>query len=155
MTPRLVPTLLLAVPLLARANPEAEAAAAEAIVPVLVTGAMLATAITIVAMVLYARHRAAELRHATIRLALEKGQAIPPALLAGPQSLPEPARDLRRGLQLVGLGAGLGLFLLTLEGARVAAGAGLIPLLLGLGHLVSYRLAGRARTPAGAPDPIA
>ncbi len=149
--PRLTPLLLLALPSLALAGEESKVAAELA--PVLVTGTTFAGSALIVAIVFYARNRMAHLRHETIRLALEKGQPLPPALLESPRRGPDPTRDLRWGLMLLGLGLGLGLFLFTLPDAREASGVGLIPALLGAGYLVSWRIASRSDRGTGAPAP--
>lgn len=146
MTRRLATPLLLALPALAHAGETA--ATAREIAPVLVTAATFGSAALIIAIVLFARNRAAHLRHETIRLALEKGQPVPADLIAPRARVPDPARDLRWGLVLLGLGAGLGLFLFSLPEAREAAGVGLIPGMLGLGYLVTWLV---TRRPAAAP----
>ncbi|BDG02106.1 DUF6249 domain-containing protein [Anaeromyxobacter oryzae] len=150
MIRRLAPLLAVLAPALARAGEDSKIAAELA--PVLATAATFGGAALIVAIVLFARNRTAHLRHETIRLALEKGQPLPPELLAAPRREPDPTRDLRWGLILLGLGAGLGLFLFSLPDARQAAGVGLVPGLLGAGFLVTWLVTGRAGAGrAGAP----
>jgi hypothetical protein len=105
-----------------------------------------------------------------MRTAYEKGQPVPPELIASLTSEPQEAstrpdqqpgtdRDLRRavvliavgvGLGGVGLGMGYGLsFASDVAGGIVGgiiAGAGAIPAFLGLAYLLLY-LAGSRRTP--------
>ena len=70
--------------------------------------------ITIVSIISYSRHRRFKMQHETMRAMIEKGVPIPPELLTKPNqdspSQDRPARvrnDLRGGLILVGVGAGL------------------------------------------------
>ncbi len=71
------------------------------------------------------------------RTLLEQGREPPAALLAGTAGA-----DLRRGVVLVF--AGLGLLLAgLLKGSHGVASAGLVPVFIGLGYLVSHRLAVR------------
>lgn len=70
--------------------------------------------ITIVGIVSYSRHRRLKMQHETMRAMIEKGMPIPPELLTKPNqdspSQDRPARvrnDLRGGLILVAVGAGL------------------------------------------------
>lgn len=107
-------------------------------VPVFVTFIVFGCSALIVAIVFWGIHRGERLRHETIRIALEKGQPLPPELLERPKSR---RTDLQRGAILVALGLGISAFL-ALEGES-SWGVGLIPASIGVGLLVSHAL-GRA-----------
>jgi hypothetical protein len=92
--------------------------------------------IGIVAIALYAGYRNNRQRHDTMRLVIERGGQIPPGLLAPPS---QPKSDLRRGILLLGSGSGLGVLLLATHAGGSSAAA-LIPVFLGLGYLIVYRL---------------
>lgn len=113
--------------------------------PWVTTAIIFGFTLLIVLAVLHARHRAREMRHQTIRLALEKGQPLPPELLEPPS---RPGSDLTRGVKLLALGLGLSLMLLLME--KRAWPVGLILVTLGLGYLASHWLTGRRGAP-GAP----
>ncbi len=82
-------------------------------------------------------------RHETIRRMVEKGMEVPAALLTPPAL---PVSDLRRGILLVSAGIGLAIFLRLLHGVPPRLWTvGLVPLLLGLGYLVAWRLEARSR----------
>jgi len=106
------------------------------LVPIVVPLALFSLAAFVVAAALYAGHRARELRHQTIRLALEKGQPLPPELLVAP---PRRGSDLSLGVKLVALGAGLCVALFLIH--RHVWPAGLVLVALGIGYLVSHALA--------------
>lgn len=105
----------------------------------------------------YLKHRDRQSMHETLRIAFEKGQAVPPDLIAALQSNIAPRRpstpedDLRRGVVLVGVGlglAGLGLGLwyglmsvndiAAWTTGGTVAGAGAIPGLIGVAHLILW-----------------
>jgi hypothetical protein len=78
-------------------------------------------------------------RHETLRAMVEKGAAIPPELIAPPVRR---GSDLRKGLVLLLGGVGLALFLAVVDAPDKARGVwslGLIPGLIGLGYLISWR----------------
>jgi hypothetical protein len=85
-------------------------------------------AIPIVIAGLYFRHQQQKLWHETARVALEKGQPLPPQAAEDDQrrSGPDVANDFRAGLVLIGLGAGLYFFL----GRGIAAIVGFIGIAL-------------------------
>jgi len=89
----------------------------------------------VVAVPTFLRFRQKRYVQETIRLMVEKGQPIPPELFI---EKPAPRSDLRRGIVLCALGVGLIVFLLCVS--RHVWGIGAIPLFLGLGHLVAWRL---------------
>ncbi len=97
-----------------------------------------AIAPVIVLLVLMFRYKRAREVQATLRLMIEKGTPIPPELLTPPDPRPRPKSDLRGGLVLSGLGIGLSLFLLSRE--HDAWGVGLIPLLMGVGLLIAWKI---------------
>lgn len=88
---------------------------------------------------LFASFRKERQRHETVRLMVEKGVEVPSGLLA-----PAPKRpsDLRRGLILSTTGLGLTIFLAAIPGANGVWGAGVTLLLIGVGHLLVWRVQG-------------
>ena len=88
---------------------------------------------------LFAGYRKERQRHETVRLMVEKGAEIPSGLIAPPPKRPS---DLRRGIILSMAGLGLTVFLAVLPDARGAWAAGLTLLLIGVGHLLVWRLQG-------------
>ena len=86
-------------------------------------------------------------RHETIRAMIDKGLELPRELLAPPRARPaeSPAlRDLRRGLLLIcgglGLAACCGTIGIWNPHALRAVGLGLVPLFIGLGYLIVWKL---------------
>jgi hypothetical protein len=127
-----------------------------------VTGMMVgivfwATVAALVLVPVYLRFRDRARLHETLRIAYEKGQPVPPELIAALQSgvsersRSSPERDLRRaivliavGLGLCGLGLGLwyGLMSVSYTAAYVTgysvAGSGAIPGFIGVAYLVLW-----------------
>jgi hypothetical protein len=134
-------TALLALPTLAAAD------VSDALVPIGVVGSVFGFTAIMVGIVAYATFRARRLQHETIRLAIEKGQPLPPGLLAaGDQGGRGGAhRDLRRGVVLLGIGVGVSLFLLCSDvpGMRHNWTVGFIPGFLGIAFVVSFALSRR------------
>jgi hypothetical protein len=112
---------------------------------------------SIILVPMYLRFRERGRLHETLRLAYEKGQPVPPEMIAALQthaSMPPPwtpASDLRRGLVLVGTGAGIALLgyglwygLMSVNDIAAditggcVAGAGAIPGLIGVAYLVLW-----------------
>lgn len=91
------------------------------------------------------RHRANRQRlinEMVLKLA-DKGQPIPPELFIEPV---RPKSDLRRGVILIGVGLGLiGFFYFNDDHDGV--GIGFIPMMIGLGYLVSWKLEQGKKSP--------
>lgn len=103
---------------------------------VLVPGFFFATILGIVGLLQFARFRRERQLHETLRLMIEEGVEIPPALLVPDKPKPN---DRRRGIILVMVGLGLMAFL----GAAEDDGSwafGLVPLCLGVGYLAAWSL---------------
>jgi hypothetical protein len=96
--------------------------------------------VAIVAVVLFFRQRRNQALHRTLAAMIEKGVPIPPELLQ-PETPPQkpPRNDLQGGVILIGVGLGLILFLLFLPNR--AWGVGFIPLFMGIGRLIAWKLA--------------
>ena len=103
------------------------------------------------AAVLFAVHRIYRQRAETLRLMVEKGVAIPPELISPP---PRPASDLRRGLVLLMFGLGLSICLLATSEVRGMWTLGLVPLLVGAGYLIVFRVT-RAAGGSAPSQPVA
>ncbi|HET6437450.1 MAG TPA: DUF6249 domain-containing protein [Anaeromyxobacter sp.] len=144
--------LLALAPGLARADIDLE----NVLVPISVVGIVFGFTALMVGIVFYAVHRNSRLRHETIRIALEKGQPLPPNLLDPPSRRRDPVqKDLRSGLLLVAIGLGVGLFLLLApfgEGQRAWA-VGFIPLLMGFAYLAAYAVARREQQKVAGASP--
>jgi hypothetical protein len=106
---------------------------------------------------MYFAHRRRELWHQTARLALEKGQPLPPPLehdeMGEHRRRSSPHRDFRAGLILIGTGIGLYVFLEKVHG-NGAGYVGAIPGLIGVALLVSGWLRRLTEPPTGANDDI-
>jgi hypothetical protein len=111
---------------------------------ILIVSIVFICSASIVATVMFFVHRSNEQKHQTIRLALEKGQPLPPELL---ESGRNPTSDLLKGIKLTFTGLGLGLFFFFFM--RHLWPIGLIVLFVGLGHLVAHAVTrtGRTATP--------
>lgn len=102
---------------------------------------------TLLGMVLLSQIQATRrerLRQQTLLAMVEKGLEIPPGLVGRGAS---PASDLRRGLVLVGAGLGLSLLFAILrmngQGAAGLWSVGLVPILMGAGYLIAWRVEAR------------
>jgi hypothetical protein len=95
------------------------------------------TPIILVASILYYRMKRARLLHQTIVTMVEKGVPVPPELLNPPK---KPGSDLRTGIVLIAVGLGLTIFLAATAGRSGAWGIGIIPLLLGAGFVITWRI---------------
>jgi|CZKI01.1.fsa_nt_gi hypothetical protein len=92
-----------------------------------------------------------KLRHETIRLAIEKGQPLPPELLE--KSIPNPPKDDRKsGLIALAVGVGLFVFLSQYEVGRPGlAWVAMIPSLIGVALLLNWALEQRAKAKQDRP----
>jgi hypothetical protein len=115
--------------------------------PILIVSVVFLSSTAIVGIVFWFLHRAKELRHQTIQLALEKGQPLPPELLQG-GATPSRDTDLQKGIKLVFVGLGLSLFFLFMFQNERLWPIGLIVGFVGIGHLVSYWVTGRKQADA-------
>jgi len=112
---------------------------------------------SIILVPVYLKYQDRQRMHETLRIAFEKGQPVPPELITALQSNIAPRRpataesDLRRaiiliavGLGLCGLGYGLWYGLMSVNDIAAyvtggsVAGAGAIPGLVGVAHLVLW-----------------
>ena len=96
----------------------------------------------IVAMVLAYRMKKNRLLHETIQKLVASGQPIPPELLAssGAKTLPSAKTDFRKGIIFATIGCGWMAYQLA-EGDTI--GLGIIPLTIGVGYLLTAKLAPR------------
>jgi hypothetical protein len=97
--------------------------------------------VLIVGMIMFFSYWKARSLHRTVRLMVEKGQPVPEALFAPPQSPARQRSDMRRGVVLVMVGLGVMLFLGAVDEWDGGAWAlGLIPFFIGAGYLVVWKL---------------
>jgi hypothetical protein len=106
----------------------------DVVVPVCFFGA----AVAVVYLVIALRLKRNRLLHETMRTMIEKGQPIPPELLQPHEPKRRPKSDLRSGLVLIAIGIALLVMFYHLGGASRAAG--LIPLLMGVAFLVTWKV---------------
>lgn len=107
---------------------------------------IIGVCIPIVAIVggLIYRWNAEQARHETIRRLVEKGQPIPPELLPRSRRTVPLMRDTRsplhHGIKLVAVGAGLAVMFWVMRPDSWLWSIGLVPLCLGLGYLLIWKL---------------
>ncbi len=97
---------------------------------------VFACPVAIVGAILFYRHRHNLVLHKTLAAMIDKGVPIPPELL---QPEKRPKSDLQRGIVLVAVGIGLIIFFVAER--ESAWGLGFIPLLIGVGYLLAWKLA--------------
>ena len=105
--------------------------------------------VAIVAVIMFSSWARTRSLHRTVRMMVEKGQPIPPALLSTPAAVSaaaglRPWYDLRRGIVLMAVGVGIIMFFGISAGWDEGVWAlGLIPGLIGVGYILAWRLAYR------------
>jgi hypothetical protein len=109
-------------------------------VAIVVPLALFVCALLLVASFLYFRHRKEREQQTTIRLMVEKGVTVPIEFLA-PRA-PKHS-DLRHGVVLAAAGVGLAAFLKVAHTPPGAWAIGLMPLFVGVGYLIVWKLTSR------------
>jgi hypothetical protein len=101
---------------------------------------------------LHFRQKARAFRHAERMAALDKGMELPPEPI---KPILGPMAHLLRGLIWLSVGIGISIFFVSMRFTEATnelfavATLGLIPMGVGVAHLVVYRLDSRAQPPAG------
>ncbi|MEO8134998.1 MAG: DUF6249 domain-containing protein [Betaproteobacteria bacterium] len=89
-------------------------------------------------------HKATRTRriHQTVVALAEKGLPIPPDLFVDRPSA-DTTSSLHKGVILIAVGAGLTIFFLSTPSRQGLWGVGIIPLLIGVGYLIVWKLEGK------------
>jgi Domain of unknown function (DUF6249) len=129
----------------------------EAVIPLvaIVFMTVFGAPVLIVAVIMYFGFSRNRMMHRTIRMMVEKGQEVPPALLVPPPPAQRQRSDMRRGVVLVMVGLGLMLFFAAVndwEGGTWAIG--IIPFLIGAGYLLVWKLEGGRKPGPDNPPPL-
>ena len=96
--------------------------------------------VAVVGLILYFSFSKSRAMHKTVRMMVEKGQPVPEALLNPPPVIRQRS-DLRRGVVLLMVGAGLMVFFGAVNDWEGGAWSlGIIPFLIGAGYLLVWRL---------------
>src|ERR1700731_2386352 len=111
--------------------------------------------VLIVAVIMYFGFSRNRMMHRTIRMMVEKGQEVPPALLVPPPPAQRQRSDMRRGVVLVMVGLGLMLFFGAVNNWESGVWAiGIIPFLIGAGYLLVWKLEGGRNPGPDNPPPL-
>jgi hypothetical protein len=100
------------------------------------------TPIIIVIAILIHKARRTQRIHQTVVALAEKGLPIPPDLFVDKRSA-DSTSPLHKGVVLIAVGAGLTIFFLSLPDRHAPWGVGMIPLLIGVGYLIVWKLEGK------------
>ena len=96
--------------------------------------------VAVVGIILYFSFSKSRAMHKTVRMMVEKGQPVPEALLNPPPVIRQRS-DLRRGVVLLMVGAGLMVFFGAVNDWEGGVWSlGIIPFLIGAGYLLVWRL---------------
>src|SRR4029078_2028951 len=107
--------------------------------------------VLIVALILYFSFSRQRALHRTVRMMVEKGQPVPEALLNPPPAQRQRS-DVRRGVVVTMSGVGVTVFLgAASEWEGGAWTLGLIPLLIGVGYLLVWKLEAKKDSPPPLP----
>ncbi|HLW35928.1 MAG TPA: DUF6249 domain-containing protein [Chthoniobacterales bacterium] len=110
--------------------------------------------VLIVAFIMYFGFSKSRMQHRTVRMLAEKGQPIPPALLAPPTPAVRQRHDMRRGIVLVMVGVGMMITFGAWSSWEGGAWAlGVIPFVIGLGYLLVWKLEGDKKNEIPPPPP--
>jgi len=94
-------------------------------------------------------------RHRTIRMMVEKGRPVPPELLMPPTRAVRQRSDMRRGVILLMIGTGVIIFFGAVAGWEHGVWTlGLIPLLIGAGYLLVWKLEAGGKGSTDNPPPL-
>lgn len=109
--------------------------------------------VAIVGLILYFSFSRSRALHKTVRMMVEKGQPVPEALL-NPPPVVRQRSDLRRGVILCVIGAGLMVFFGAVNDWEGGVWSlGFIPFIIGLGYLLVWRLDTRKEETSPASTP--
>jgi hypothetical protein len=98
--------------------------------------------VLIVAAIMFFSYLRSRSLHRTVREMVARGEPVPPALFAPPPAV-RARSDMRRGVVLVMVGFGLMIFFGAVNDWEGGAWAiGIIPFLIGVGHLLVWKLEG-------------
>jgi hypothetical protein len=97
--------------------------------------------IIVIAILVHKARRTAAIHDTVVRLA-EKGLPVPPELFVERRPV-DTSSALHKGVILVAVGLGLIAFFLTMHDRQAPWGVGMIPLLIGIGYLIVWKLEGR------------
>jgi Domain of unknown function (DUF6249) len=120
------------------------------IVSVAIPGMVFLFVLAIVGGAFYTDYRRTRERQVTLRLAIEKGAAIPPDLVAAASRDRDPEKDLRAGVRQVFIGIGVGVMLYFVSPFKNVWAVGVMIAIFGLGHLAAWWI-GRGREGSGTP----
>jgi len=110
--------------------------------------------VMIVGLIMFFSYWKARSLHRTVRLMVEKGQPVPESLFAPPHSPARQRSDMRRGVVLVMVGIALMIFFGAVNDWDGGAWAiGIIPFLIGVGHLIVWKLEGPKEPDKAPPLP--
>src|SRR5215213_7675976 len=103
--------------------------------------------VLVVAAILFFNYMRSRSLHRTVRMMVEKGQPVPPELFAAPHTPARARSDMRRGVVLIMIGIGLMVFFGAVNDWEGGAWSlGIIPFLIGAGHLLVWKLEGNKAT---------
>jgi len=109
--------------------------------------------VLIVAAIMFFSYLRSRSLHRTVREMVEKGQPVPATLFAQPPAV-KARSDMRRGVVLVMVGVGIMIFLGAVNDWEGGAWAlGIIPFLIGVGHLIVWKLEGPKEPDKAPPLP--
>jgi hypothetical protein len=129
----------------------------EAVIPLvaIIFMTVFGAPVLIVGVIMYFGFSRNRMMHKTIRMMVEKGQPVPPALLAPPAPAQRQRSDLRRGVVLGMIGIGLILFFGAVNDWENGAWAiGVVPALIGAGYLLVWKLEGGQKPKPDNPPPL-
>jgi hypothetical protein len=112
------------------------------IIALLVVILVFGTPVIIVIAILVHKARRTQRIHDTVVKLAEKGLPIPPDLFVDRAS-DDGKSSLHKGVILVAVGIGLTIFFLSIPDSRGPWGVGMIPLLIGIGYLIVWKLEGK------------
>ena len=113
-------------------------------VPAIVFGFVLA----IVGGAFYVGYRETKERQETLRLAIEKGVAIPAELVESASGERNPDKDLRNGIRQIFIGIGVGVLLWFVSPFKNVWAVGAMIAIFGFGHIVAWSLTRRPEKPS-------